>query len=206
MAETKNAHEGVVTSIADTDLVMVVGPSGGLHPISFANLKAAIISGIQVGGRNLIPNSAKFTGWAEKTGGLSVDDSFGIFTVRKSVSAYRGLYKIMSFDEGNYYTLSVYANSLAVSVFLPYSYNTIPAVATATASFSPAVTSIRNIGNGWYQLSKTAKCTKSGTAVIEFESSGDNTIRFCAPKLEIGNMVTDWTPAPEDISSAWGGG
>ncbi len=33
-AETKKVNEGVVSSISDTDLVMVAGPNGGLKPIS----------------------------------------------------------------------------------------------------------------------------------------------------------------------------
>ena len=54
MSKTKKANEGVVAAIGDTDLVMVCASGGGLKPISFANLMAAVRGKIQIGGRNLL--------------------------------------------------------------------------------------------------------------------------------------------------------
>lgn len=44
--DTKKAHEGAVSSILDSDLVMVSASNGGLKPISFSNLMNAIVGGI----------------------------------------------------------------------------------------------------------------------------------------------------------------
>ncbi len=54
---TKEIHEGAVSSISGTDLVMVSAPGGGYHPIPFTSLMTAIRNGIQIGGRNLLKNS-----------------------------------------------------------------------------------------------------------------------------------------------------
>ena len=205
MTETRNAHEGAVTYIADDDLVMVVGPNGGLHPISFTNLMKAVRGGIQIGGRNLIQNSAKFTGWVSKNSGMQNDGTYGIFTVKKTEAAWFGVYKIINYEAGNYYTFSFHSTSTNVAGYLKYSSSGNYGV-TQTASFSSVIKTVVPIGDGWYRHSFTAKCTNSGAAMTLIEAGNtDEKIRFCAPKLEIGNVPTDWSPAPEDYASSWGG-
>ncbi len=56
---TKEIHEGAVSSISGTDLVMVSAPNGGYHPIPFNSLMSAIRNGIQIGARNLLLNSGQ---------------------------------------------------------------------------------------------------------------------------------------------------
>ncbi len=42
MSGTKKTNTGAVSTIGDSDLVMMVGPNGSYHPISFANLMSAL--------------------------------------------------------------------------------------------------------------------------------------------------------------------
>ena len=205
MSDIKNIKDGAVTSIADTDLVMC-SVGGTYHPISFANLMAAVRCGIQVGGRNLIPDSAKFTGWSMKTQGHVADGTSGIFSVRKSAGDFRGGYRMCSFVAGNWYTFSILTNKPAdMTLYIKYVNDN---CGVQTASFSPSRWSTRQISEEWHMVSVSCLCTNSGSAVIEYETLKigiDKTVRFCAPKLEFGNIATGWSPAPEDLASMWGG-
>lgn len=204
MSEPIKLNSGVVATLGDTDRVVGCDSTGALRSISIAALLAQIRDSIHIGGRNLIPDSAKFTGWTAKQNGYVPDGTDGIFSVRKSTGSYLGAYRRMSFVAGNAYTFSVYTDSPDnISLYIKYVNDV---YGTQTANFGDVKRASRQISQNWYQVSATAMCTTSGTALIEVESNNipsTQTIRYCAPKLEIGNIPTDWSPAPEDLS---GGG
>lgn len=204
MSEPIKLNSGGVATLGDTDRVVGCDSNGAIRSISMANLLAQIRSSIQIGGRNLIPGSAKFTGWTAKQGGYVPDGNDGMLSVRKSTGAYYGAYRMMSFVAGATYTFSVYTDSPdSLSLFIKYVNDL---YGSQTANFGAVKRASRQISQNWYQVSATAKCTTSGTALIEVESGNipaTQTVRYCAPKLEIGNVPTDWSPAPEDLS---GGG
>ena len=57
MSKAKNLNEGIVTSLADTDLVVAADNGGSLKPISMTNLMQLIRDNIKIGGRNLLKNT-----------------------------------------------------------------------------------------------------------------------------------------------------
>lgn len=206
MSSQININTGPVTTLAPTDLIVGTTSDGAtLKPISLDNLKKLIRDDLQIGGRNLIMNSRTFGGWSSKTGGTIIDGSYGILTVRKALSGFKGSYKIYEFQEGEYYTFSIYTDSEECSIYLAYSPDANIAGLTTTATFTAQIKSSRVIGAGWFQKIVTAKCTKAGQAALEFESLTSVAVRFCAPKLERGNIATDWSPAPEDLGFVGGG-
>ena len=205
MSEPIKINQGVVSTLAGTDLVVGADSGGTLKPITLDNLLALVRSNLQIGGRNLVPDSGKFSGWTPKTQGHISDGSDGNFAVRKSSGAFRGGYRNMSFSAGAIYTFSIFTdNPSKINLFIGY-VNDLLVKQTATFSNKYSV-KYRPVKDGWYQAWVTATCTSSGTALLEYETnniSDSETVRFCAPKLEIGNMPTDWSPAPEDLG--WGG-
>lgn len=182
MSETKNAHDGVVTSIADPDLVMVVGPQGGLHPISFANLMKAVRGKIQIGGRNLALNSAQ-----EKSG------SYLVTNVNLSEPWENGKEYIMTFrgsiGEGKVPYFQIWDGRGSASMFVCSK----KADGIYQGVFKPV------------NLNYTE--TERSTLRIYVQPSTVTSINTISKiKFERGNIATDYTPAPEDIASGlWGG-
>lgn len=200
MSEPIKLNSGAVTALGDTDRVVGCDSTGALRSISFANLLAAVRDSIKVGGRNLIPDSAKFAGWTAKQNGYVPDGKDGILSIRKSTGAFYGAYRAMNFDEGQTYTLSVYTDyPNRLDMFIKYPNDNF---GVQTADLAVTTRSVRKVSGIWYQKSITCKCTKSGKAIIMIESANiakSETVRYCAPKLEQGNIPTDWSPAPEDL-------
>lgn len=197
--------EKPVSKPEETDTVLLFDSTSNPQLITVGNLLALVRSNLQIGGRNLVPDSGNFSGWTPKTQGHISDGFDGNFAVRKSSGAFRGGYRNMSFSAGAIYTFSIFTDSLSkINLFIGY-VNDLLVKQTATFSNKTSV-KYRPVKDGWYQAWVTATCTSSGTALLEYETnniSDSETVRFCAPKLEIGNMPTDWSPAPEDLG--WGG-
>ena len=196
MSKTKKANEGVVTAIGDVDLVMVSGANGSWRPISFANLMAAIRSGIQVGGRNLLSyrcNANQTASWSNGVVTLIKDGDtyFNIPLANPSLLKVGETYTI-SFDcegmkAGNTWIMMGVQNSGQFSIPMK---------------------------NGRCQATFVLndKQFPAGTLVFGFDDGtrnfpyGFSQVRLSRFKLERGNVATDWTPAPEDIASGlWGG-
>lgn len=62
------------------------------------------------------------------------------------------------------------------------------------------------IPSEWTRLSSTGTAVSTGAIIIYFGAGADTTqaldVYVKLPKLELGTMATDWTPAPEDVDSA----
>lgn len=202
MSEGKATNSGVVTSIADTDLVMVVGSQGGYHPISFANLMKAVKGGIQIGGRNLLRNTGTWgSGWDNQSGTHVIGpDKYQGLTVLHFDDAkpWNGMNQAVNIKPGEIFALSFFCKAgtagtigiriMSGTVDNPFIFN----VPTDEWKRCTLVTS----------LSQTASQLR-----MEIGTGSAKGVCFCGVKLERGNMATDWTPAPEDIASGtWGGG
>ena len=60
-----------------------------------------------------------------------------------------------------------------------------------------------NVPSSWTRVSSTGISTGSNTVILYFNASVTALdVYIKLPKLEAGNVSTDWTPAPEDLSSA----
>lgn len=195
--ETKDVTSGVVTTISDSDLVMVAG-NGNWSPIKFADLMAAIRGGIQIGGRNLLKGSHNGIGWSK-----TPED--GVFTIKAP-----SYYEItvagpkIPLEVGKTYTVSFMAkatsNVLSIDVWLSANVN-------GVYFCLPRLTEV------WTKYSKqvTVSATATLTSNFRLDNNGSTdgqpaTVWIKDIKVEEGNMATAWTPAPEDIASgAWGG-
>lgn len=186
MSETKKAHEGVVTSIADTDLVMVVGPNGGLHPISFADLAKLVRNTIQIGGRNLIKG----------TSSLIANNSTAIYIGHKITKPISELKKEKALTFSCKYrktgnpTGNIYIGAIIVSSYYDHKVISVDSL-SENGVISITFTSSLSYPNGGLNLYASSQ---SGLELYDFQ-------------LERGNVATDWSPAPEDIADGtWGGG
>lgn len=187
MAETKQANQGAVASIADTDLVMVVAPGGGYHPISFADLMKAVRSGIQIGGRNYavmntaILQNASLDGYTLKQV-VADTRSFSLnVTVFDSSGNQTALYNKSSITDGRYkFTVNVPEGT--AHLYLKHNGQSKDFGAKFVFPYS-----------GQFVIGVTIKASSSLYELTDL-------------MIERGNVSTDWTPAPEDIvSGAWGG-
>lgn len=185
MTGTKPINQGAVTSIADTDLVMVTGAGGGYHPISFANLLAAVKGMIHIGGRNLVKNS-----------GTPISSNSG------NIANY-------------YYSdVPNVGDELIVTIWGQLgngktSFDAFNGAGDGTFGF----TNLIKVSEGVYQgkfkvLKKVVNPGDQRISVYTAPSSTTNAVSTINRiKVERGNIGTDWTPAPEDIASGlWGGG
>lgn len=172
--------------------------------------------GIVVGGRNLLKGTKTFNntllyGW--RIDGMK--DSFSIAVSDKELSS--GKYYDLIFPNAiepspnTIYTLSFWAKG--DGVFQSYFYPDTCAYAVGSNGFVSYGADGRvqfSATNEWkkYWVTWTTKSDVTGVKNIliarrEYSVSGHaNTLSVYAPKLELGNKATDWTPAPEDVDSA----
>lgn len=179
------------------------------------------IGDISIGGRNLLLNSA-FTDTSDywTDGGVG----FGIYNGVDCASfshAYSGLTKYVSqsvlgkLEPNKTYTLSgnialmisEYAMNPVVKVYHEGSYD-LDGVST-NFTYGAKEFGIQELNNaGWAHFTwrfatddKLKTATASDICLSSSDMSGSN-VWFYNLKLESGNMATDWSPAPEDISGA----
>ena len=181
------ANEGVVSSIGDTDLVMVCASGGSLKPISFENLMKAVRGEIKIGGRNYAALSTATLMNATVEGSVLkqvVADTRPNFQLQVTVfdSAHKqtALYNKTIPQDGRYFvsvnvpdgTAILYvkhngqARDFGVRFAFPYS--------------------------GQFLIGLTIKASSSLYEISDI-------------MVERADVASDWTPAPEDIASgAWG--
>lgn len=160
------------------------------------------LKGVNVGGRNL----AKWTSTGENWGATSFDKNTRTFT-RENTSTNENFIELnqrTSLSPGNTYTLSatIWSNGNVKSCEM--------------CVFNNAVTSIHSkliLGNELttnpqrFEFLFTVPNDSAGwdAATIRFDNNGTTSEGATAIlyvkdiKLELGNIATDWTPAPEDV-------
>ena len=180
MSKTKKANEGVVAAIGDTDLVMVCAPGGGLRPISFANLMAAVRGEIQINGRNLLLNSSK-----------------EVSTHAYLVTTYKFSDSVIP-QEGEVLTATIWGN-LGVDrtkfvVYLNDGYGVYGSI------------HLSKVRDGVYQGSGLVKKTLSEgfdktpqIEVYQAPKEGTSTCTIQCIKVSYDNIASSWSPAPEDL-------
>lgn len=156
--------------------------------------------GIQIGGRNLISNSKDLTKWTKESG-ISVTQEAEWFKVLNTAhdSSRWGIYIDIPVEPSTTYTLSVYCKNGNKAPYvgggpmpksgLSFGYND----------------GIVNAENGTRYINTLTTGSSHDTWRIYLcinPSATGQYVYFKLPKLELGNKVTDWTPAPEDIDNA----
>ncbi|MCM1356427.1 MAG: hypothetical protein NC212_08490 [Staphylococcus sp.] len=168
--------EATVSSLADTDRIFAYDSGGSLRPVTFSQLKQLVRDSIQVGGRNLIKDSAS------------------------SISNTEYLIKIFSFGEdapkdGEQCVMTIWGEREnpdgRFRIFL-----------NGDLKF---VGNVMKIADGVYRWSGKWAAPDGGESkeLWLFKESSLSSTRstIYRVKLERGNIATDWSPAPED----WGG-
>lgn len=172
------------------------------------------VDAISVGGTNLIKNSGTMTGWSNVVSETYRGNAVIGATV-KAGSGYRDLREVIldAPVDASEYVYSFYAKGAVdgqtMSVFF-YNPNT-----TKSAETSQGVKSGNTDGRASFTLTtswarywvKWKNTPGTGTkrlilCRIESSASADQSVYISSPKLEVGNVVSDWNSAPTDSASA----
>lgn len=144
---------------------------------------------LQIGGRNLLLNSADLTKWDQSVG-PAIPDSDGYFKVTyDGPSTWWGTRQTVTLKAGQTYTLSGWCKGNEARLYA-YANDTdqycTEANTTSTGKFL-SVTFTPKQATSFYIICYAKK------GIINY---------YKLPKLEKGNKATDWTPAPEDLATA----
>ena len=156
-----------------------------------------VVNGLQIGGRNLLPNTTDLTKW-HKEGNVTVTkDSNGYFKVSTTnISSWWSAYWYISSDKSEQtYTLSGY-NKKGTKVG--------HVVVRYYKSGTNNILVQKDVSEGYFTIKFTVPSGAETITVylgLSPTASGDYTY-YKHPKLEKGNKATDWTPAPEDTDSS----
>lgn len=172
------------------------------------------VDAISVGGTNLIKNSGAMTGWSNVVSETYRGNAVIGATV-KAGSGFRDLREVIldAPVDASEYVYSFYAKGAVdgqtMSVFF-YNPNT-----TKSAETSQGVKSGNTDGRASFTLTtswarywvKWKNTPGTGTkrlilCRIESSASADQSVYISSPKLEVGNVVSDWNSAPTDSASA----
>lgn len=190
MSDTKKLNEGVVTALADTDLVLAADANGKLRPISVADLLAAVRGSIKVGGRNLLQGSMESMA-AQSQSGYSFADGVHSIIMKKGST---GMMK-----RAGTFPLGQYAISVEMRADVPM---------TVRWYLANNESSGKNwdIDTEWRRYEAVLTPT-SGDLQFRIVSANNYTDRFYArfPKIEEGNIPTGFSLAPEDVLAKSGG-
>lgn len=200
MSKTKKFNDASipkVDSVADSIHLAVFDASGKLSAVSVGDFRA---SSLNVGGRNLLKGTADFKGWISKTGGSVKPTKVGCFSVATCIGAFSGMMTRtrIYLTEGRTYTLSCFTNDPDNTSLYP-SYSILSYISEAEGTKHGFRKEL--VGDNLYRVSVLFDCTKSGLAYTNIESARGGA-EFYGPKLELGKVATDWSPAPEDIIEA----
>lgn len=175
MSKAKNLNEGIVTSLADTDLVVAADNGGSLKPISMTNLMQLIRDNIKIGGRNLLKNT-------------DIQNSNNTYVV----AVYYYGADCPAVGESVLITIwgQLGEGKSAFTVF------------NGSGDGTLGVVTLKKIKDGVYQgtLNYLKESPEKRITVYATPKEVTSVSSIERIKLERGNIPTDWTPAPEDLS------
>ena len=168
------------------------------------------VSNIRVGGRNLLTDTRTLSAWTnEHNGWTDTGQTFqgGEIWQCNQNNPWAKLYEYYEVKAGETYTFSVYLRSATTetnNACLFVSTNADPENGKASAQPSPDSVMFFAITNVWKRYSLTFTTQKDGIIKprVEPGNGANDTAQMALPKLEVGNVATDWSPAPEDIDQA----
>jgi predicted nucleic acid-binding Zn-ribbon protein len=168
--------------------------------LNTANMAKSAVNNMQIGGRNLLPNSTMLTGtgWGGSTSIVTGEtDPLGSNKAVKikgtsTIDSYRLIANV--FKENGYYTISFWGKaSKAFNLKIHEGGN----IAFGTAALTTT----------WKYYTYTLNVKDANTNNRFYFGGGcswkdiDVFVYIAFPKLEKGNRATDWSPAPEDVES-----
>lgn len=174
------------------------------------------INNIQVGGRNLFINSGMFksgvlSNWINNGGsGLTVENKDGFSCLKATGSYRRPAINLKANTDYIYWVEIMFDRDVTVnqSVPLHYWFKSMPSGARKEAYIKIIEGSGIAKANTWHKIVLHIKPTplNSGDNYLEltpfiYKSPMPETWWIKFIKLEEGNKITDWSPAPEDVSA-----
>lgn len=166
---------------------------------------ATKVDNLSVGGRNLFLNSKKL--WDVENNGngsstkVTFDDTTNMWhiTAPAPVTGGRGIY---FFQTSNTSKPLVKGDKWAMSIDIKGTGMLLEFGAEGSTNQTQPK---GPIPSEWTRLSSTGTAVSTGAIIIYFGAGADTTqaldVYVKLPKLELGNMPTDWSPAPEDVDS-----
>ncbi|MFD1317338.1 hypothetical protein [Loigolactobacillus zhaoyuanensis] len=157
------------------------------------------ISGISVGGTNLYLDTKSFANpsvWSNFSSWSSTAESFNGFKVLESTGLWSGLSQTINVKKSEHYTFSLYAkraDSAGGSTHIYWTDN------NSTVNLSSTMQSFK-LTDDWQRISMTVTISRDGYIRPRIERDTDDgyQILIAGLKLDSGNLLTAWSPAPED--------
>lgn len=163
-----------------------------------------VVNEVQVGGRNLIPNSNFLTGKVYPM--VSAGATIGVTSADSISKGYKCLVLNQTGSGGVNMRTYVGLGAFSHSVGVQYTVSFMAKSQSENATLQVNVAGGSNPKNFSINATEWTKCVHTYTA----NNSGsltfwlvDSGIAYITNiKLELGNKATDWTPAPEDVDSS----
>lgn len=155
------------------------------------------VNNLQIGGRNLLLNTADLTKWHKENNITVTKDSNDYFKISTTnTSSWWSAYWYISSDKSEQtYTLSGYNKKGTKNGYVVVRYY---------KGGTNNIIAQKDVSEGYFTIKFTVPSGAETITVylgVKPTASGDYTY-YKHPKLELGNKATDWTPAPEDIDSS----
>lgn len=193
-AISKKADGSTVTDLQANMTALTADLSGFKTSVSETYTSKTEFNNLQIGGRNLLLDTADLTKWLcedKTTVTKDVDGYFKVSTTQKT--SWWSIYQtVTAVSAGQTYMLSGYSKKGTKVGYVVVRY------------YKSGIANIllqQNVSEGRFTIKFTVPAVADSKITVYFglqpTTSGDYTY-FKLPKLELGNRATDWTPAPED--------
>ncbi|MGX6492093.1 phage tail protein [Weissella cibaria] len=166
------------------------------------------VNNLQVGGRNLYTDTKNFdnlASWWGSSAWAKTTDTYKGLAVMQTTGSWNGISQYIPVKKGDVLTYSVYAKNISGTgtSTIYWALNNDPEGSYRTATSNPSNSSV-TITDSWRIVSGTTVVTGDGylRPRLERTNNNTNTLQIAGIKVEKGNLPTDWTPAPEDLSGA----
>ena len=150
---------------------------------------------LEIGGTNLFHGTKEFEITNAKSFSNTVSsitsETYNGLKIRKNLTAWNFYRPILSLESGNYVFSGYVKGVNGLSAYIQVS-----AGDTILNAYTFSITS------DWKRYSIAFEITEKSDVTFYLESRENGEIYECGWKLERGNKVTDWAPAPEDLESA----
>ena len=190
---SEKADGSTVTALQANVTALTADLSGFKTSVSETYTSKTEFNNLQIGGRNLLLNTADLTKWTceEKTTvAKDVDGYFKVLTTKNT--SWFSIYRVVTnVSAGQTYMLSGYSKKGTKAGYVVIRhYN------------SGNILLQQSVSEGRFTVKFTVPAGADSKITVYLglqpTTSGDYTY-FKLPKLELGNKATDWTPAPEDV-------
>lgn len=191
---SEKADGSTVTALQANVTALTADLSGFKTSVSETYTSKTELNNLQIGGRNLLLNTADLTTWTTESGVTVAKDADGYFKVLTTKNtSWFSIYRVVTnVSAGQTYMLSGYSKKGTKAGYVVIRY-----YKSGTAN----ILLQQNVSAGRFTIKFTVPAGADSKINVYLglqpTASGDYTY-FKLPKLELGDKATDWSPAPED--------